>query len=67
MRPRPMIASRRLETLKVFRIRQWDGEAVTPYRSDGLVFLWLLRRGGQTGASGSSSHLALFLLASRWA
>jgi len=38
----------------------------SPYRSDGLVFLWFFRRGGQTGASGSSLPLALFLLASRW-
>lgn len=37
-----------------------------PHRSDGLVFLWFFRRGGQTGASGSSLPLALFLLASRW-
>ena len=36
------------------------------YRSDGLVLLWFFRSGGQTGASGSSLPLALFLLASRW-
>jgi hypothetical protein len=38
----------------------------SPYKSDGLVLLWFFRRGGQTGASGSSLPLALFLLASRW-
>lgn len=36
------------------------------YRSDGLVFLRPFRCGGQTGASGSSLPLPLFLLASRW-
>lgn len=37
----------------------------SPYRSDGLVLLCFFRRGGHTGASGSSLRLALFLLASR--
>ena len=37
-----------------------------PYRSDGLARLCFFRRGGQTGASGSSLPLILFLLASRW-
>lgn len=67
MRPRPRIASRRLDTLRRFCDKSRDaGMVKPPYRSDGLAFLWFLRRGGQTGASGSSLPLALFLLTSRW-
>ena len=67
MRPRPRMASRLLDTLGGFDGKSRNAGAVnTPYRSDGLVFLRFFRRGGQTGASGSSLPLALFLPASRW-
>lgn len=67
MRPRPRIASRRLDTLRDFDGKLRDTGVVDfPYRSDGLVFLRFFRRGGQTGASGFSLPLTLFLLASRW-
>lgn len=66
MRPRPRIASRRLDTLRQFYAKSRDAGMVKPYRSDGLAFLWFLRRGGHAGASGSSLPLALFLLTSRW-
>lgn len=66
MRPRPRIASRLLDTLRNFDGKSRNaGLANSPYRSDGLIFLRFFRRGGQTGASGSSLPLALFLLTSR--
>ena len=61
------MASRLLDTLKNFGGKSRNAGVVNfPYRSDGLVFLRFFRRGGQTGASGSSLPLALFLIASRW-
>jgi hypothetical protein len=67
MRPRPRMASRLLDTLRYFDGKSGSAGVVnSPYRSDSLVLLRFFRRGGQTGGSGSSSPLALFLPASRW-